>query len=115
VKRRAVPAVRKRHIRKGPGKSNVARGASRGKMLDKKEWNNSECEDGRAGRDLKKRLRIRMKRTSDTCYMKTMKLEMANRIVSSMIQLQHVIYRTFWKVRPPPKRKDCGQSGDRKH
>jgi hypothetical protein len=51
VIRRAVSAVRKGHMRKGPGKNNVARGASRGKMLDKKQRNNSECEDGRLGRD----------------------------------------------------------------
>jgi hypothetical protein len=52
--RRAVLAVCKRHMRKGPGKNNVARGASRGKMLDKRQRNNSECEDGRLGRDLKR-------------------------------------------------------------
>jgi hypothetical protein len=105
VKRRAVPAVRKGHIRKGPGKNNVARGACRGKMLDKRQRNNLECEEGRVGRDLKKRLRLWMKRTSDTCYRKPTKLEMANLIFGSTIELQGVNDWTFWKVRPPPKRK----------
>jgi hypothetical protein len=105
VIRRPHSAVRKGHIRKGPGKNNVARGASRGKLLDNRQRNNSECEDGRLGRDLKKRLSLRMRRTSDRCYRKPMKLEMANLIFGSTTGVQDVTYWTFWKVRPPPKRK----------
>jgi hypothetical protein len=105
VGRRAIPAVRKGNIRKGPGRNSVERVHTKSKMLDKKQRNNSECADGRVDRDLKKRLRLRMKRTSDTCYMKPTKLQMANRIVGSTNKLQDVIYWTFWKVRPPPKRK----------
>jgi hypothetical protein len=105
VVRRAIPAVRKGNILKGPGRNSVERVHPKSKMLDKKQRNNSECEDGRVGRDLKKRLRLRMKRTSDTYYMKPMKLQMANGIVGSTNKLQDVIYWTFWKVRPPPKRK----------
>jgi hypothetical protein len=57
------------------------------------------------GRDLKKRLRLRMKRTSDRNYRTPMQLEEENRIVSSTIEVQDVNDWTFWKVRPPPKRK----------
>jgi hypothetical protein len=34
-----------------------------------------------------------------------MQLGEENRIISSTIELQDVIYWTFWKVRPPRKRK----------
>jgi hypothetical protein len=56
VIRRAVPAARKRNMRKGPGKNNVARGASKGKMLGKRQRNNCECENGRFDRNFKDQL-----------------------------------------------------------
>jgi hypothetical protein len=40
--RRAVPAVGKRQVRKGPGRSNVARGTHRRKILEKRQQNNCE-------------------------------------------------------------------------
>jgi hypothetical protein len=64
VVRYAIPAVRKGNIRKGPGKNNAARGASKRKMLWKRQRNSCECENGRLDRDFKKRLCLRMKRTS---------------------------------------------------
>jgi hypothetical protein len=90
-------------MHKGPGKNNVARGASKRKMVDKRQRNNSECEDGRLGRDLKKRLCLR--RTSDRCYRKPMKRERANVIFGSTTGVQGANDWTFWKVRPPPKPK----------
>jgi hypothetical protein len=51
VIRRAIPAARKGNIRKGPGRNSVERVHPKSKMLDKKQRNNSECEDGRVGRD----------------------------------------------------------------
>jgi hypothetical protein len=103
VIRRAVPAVRKGHMRKGAGKNNVARGASRGKMLDKRQRNNSKCEDGRLGRDLKKRLHLWMWRTSRRNFKKPIQLEKKKRIFGSMNGLHKANKWTFWKVRPPPK------------
>jgi hypothetical protein len=102
VVRRAIPAVRKGHIRKSPGKNNVARGASRGKMLDKKQRNNSECEDGRAGCDFKKRLYLRMKRTSERVTRKPREL---TSLLGLLFPIREVNENKFWKVRPPPKRK----------
>jgi hypothetical protein len=64
--------------------------STRRKMLDKRQRNNSECEDSRLGRDLKKRLHLRMRRTSGKNYRKTTKLEMANIIFGSTIELQDV-------------------------
>jgi hypothetical protein len=96
VIRRAIPAMRKGHMRKSPGKNSVAIGASRRKMLDKRQRNNSECEDGRVGRDLKKRLSLRMRRTSDRCYRKSIKLEMANLIFVSTTGVQGAKDWTFW-------------------
>jgi hypothetical protein len=74
VIRRAIPAVRKGNIRKGPGKNNAAKGESRGKMLVKRQQNSCECEDGRLGRDLKERLSLRMRRTSGRNYRMPMQL-----------------------------------------
>jgi hypothetical protein len=105
VIRRAVPAVRKGHMRKGSGKNNVPRGTSRGTMLDKRQRNNSECEDGRLGRDLKKRLRLRTRRTSGRNFKKPIQLEKKKRIFGSTNGLCKASKWTFWKVRPPPKRK----------
>jgi hypothetical protein len=105
VIRCAVPAVRKRHKCKGPGKNNVARGASRRNMLDKRQRNNSECEDGRLGRDFKNQLRMRMRRTSGRNFRKPMQLDMANLIFGSRSEVKDVVYWRFWKVRPRSKRK----------
>jgi hypothetical protein len=44
-------------------------------MLEEIHRNNYECKNGGWDHDLKKRLRLRMKRTSDTCYMKPRKLQ----------------------------------------
>jgi hypothetical protein len=92
-------------MRKSPGKDNVVRGTSRRKTLEKRQRNNSECGNGRLDRDLKKQLRLRMRRTSSRNYRTPMQLEEENRVVSSTIELQDVLYWTFWKVRPLPKRK----------
>jgi hypothetical protein len=102
VIRRAIPAVRKGNIHKGPGKSNVARGAPRGKMLDKKQRNNSECEDGKMGRDLKKRLCLRMNRTSERVTRKPREL---TNLLGLLFAIRKVNENAFWKVQPPPKRK----------
>jgi hypothetical protein len=106
VIRRAIPAVRKGNIRKGPDKNNAAKGASRGKMLVKRQQNSCECEDGRLGRDFKKRLSLRMKRTSSRNFRKTTLLELNNLLVWSPNGAQDVNDWTFRKVRPPPKRKE---------
>jgi hypothetical protein len=105
VIRHAVPAVRKGQMRKSPGNENVARGTSSRKTLKKRQRNNYECGNGRLDRDFKKLLRLRMRRTSSRNYRTPMQLEVENRIISYTTELQDVIYWTFWKVRPPPKRK----------
>jgi hypothetical protein len=92
-------------MRKSPGKDNVVRGASRRKTLEKRQRKNCECRSDRLDRDFKKQLRLRMRRTSSRNYRTPMQLEEEKRIVSSTIELQDVIYWTFWKVLPPPKRK----------
>jgi hypothetical protein len=80
-------------------------------MLEKRQRNNFECGNGRLDRDFKKQLRLRMWRTSSRNYRTPMQLEEENRIVSSTIELHDVIYWTFWKVRPPPKRTEgCVES-----
>jgi hypothetical protein len=98
VIRRAIPAVRKGNIRKGPGKNNAAKGASRGKMLVKRQHNSWECEDGRLDRDLKKRLSLRMRRTSGRNFKKPIQLEKKKRIFGSTNGLRKANKWTFWKV-----------------
>jgi hypothetical protein len=92
-------------MRKGPGKNNAARGASTGKKLEKRQRNNCECGNGRWDRDFKKQLRLRMRKTSGRNFRTSVQLEEENRMVSSTIELQDVIYWTSWELRPPPKPK----------
>jgi hypothetical protein len=103
VIRRAIPAVRKGNILKGTSKNNAAKGASRGKMLVKRQQKSCECEDGRLDRDLKKQLSLRMRRTSGRNFRKPIQLEKKKRIFGSMNGLRKANKWTFWKVRPPPK------------
>jgi hypothetical protein len=61
-------------VRKGPGRSNVARGTHRRKILEKRQQNNCEWKNGRWGRDFKKRLCLRMKTTSERITRKAIEL-----------------------------------------
>jgi hypothetical protein len=74
VIRRAIPAVRKGNIRKGPGKDGSARGAPKGRRLEKTHRISPECNIGIRNRGLKDQLCLRMKRTSDRIIRKTSKL-----------------------------------------
>jgi hypothetical protein len=102
VIRRAIPAVRKVNILKSPGKNNAAKGASKGKMLVKRQQNSCECENGRLDRDIKKRLYLRMKTTSERITTKPREL---TSLLGLLFAIREVNENTFWKVRPPPKRK----------
>jgi hypothetical protein len=101
VIRRAIPAGRKGNIRKGPGKDSTARRAPKGRRLVKVRRRGHEYNIGIMNRGPKNQLRLR--RTSSKNYRTPMKLEEENRIDSSTIELQDVIYWTFWGVRPQPK------------
>jgi hypothetical protein len=68
VVRRAVPAVRKGHMRKSPGKDSNARGASRGRTHVKSQWS---CHKGRRHRDTKKPSYLSTIRTTDRTLRKT--------------------------------------------
>jgi hypothetical protein len=105
VIRRAVTAVRKGNIRKGPGRKSVGRVHPKSRTFGKKQWKNSECGNVRVDRDLKKRLGLRMQRKSGGKSKKITRLEMVNIVVGSTTGVQGVNDWTFWKVRPPPKRK----------
>jgi hypothetical protein len=105
VMRRAVPAVRKGNTRKGPGKNSTARGAPKGRRLQKTQRIGQECKTGIWSCNFKKRLSLRMKRTSSRNFRKTTLLEPNNLLVWSSNGAQGVNDWTFWKVRPPPKRK----------
>jgi hypothetical protein len=105
VIRRAVPAVRKGNIRKYPGRNSAGRVHSKSRTFGKKQRLRSEYNKRINCRESRQQARLRMKRTSDMCHRTPMQLGEENRIVSSTIELQDVIYWTFWKVLPPPTRK----------
>jgi hypothetical protein len=64
VVRRAIPAVRKgNNIRKGLGNDGSARGAPKGRRLQKTHRISPECNNGIRNRGPKDQLRLRMKRT----------------------------------------------------
>jgi hypothetical protein len=63
VIRRTVPAVRKGHTRKSPGKDSNARGASRGRTHVKSR---RSCHNGRRHRDTKKPSYLRTIKTTDS-------------------------------------------------
>jgi hypothetical protein len=73
--RRAIPAVRKGHVREGLGKNSVAKGASRGKMLGKRQRKSSESKNGILDRDLKEQLDRWMKKTTNRIIRKTIVLK----------------------------------------
>jgi hypothetical protein len=103
VIRRAIPAVRKGNIRKGPGKDGSARGAPKGRRLQKTHRIIPECNNGIRNRGPKDQLRLRMKRTSDRIIRRTSE---QTSLFDLFIAIQEVNENIFWMFRPPPKRKD---------
>jgi hypothetical protein len=102
---RTIPTVPKGNIRKGPSKNSTTRGAPKGMRLQKTQRIGQECKTGIRGCNLKKQLSLQMKRTSSRNFRKTTRLEPNNLLVWSTTGAQDVNEWTFWKVRPPPKRK----------
>jgi hypothetical protein len=107
VIRRAVPAVPKGQMLKSPGKDGTAKRAPKGRRLENLRQKGQECSVGIRNRDRgsRQQLCLRMRRKSDGNSRKPTRLEMANLIVGSTTGVQGVNVWTFWKVRPPPKRK----------
>jgi hypothetical protein len=103
VTHRAIPAVRKGNIRKGPGKDGSSRGAPKGRRLQKTHRINLGCNIGIRNRGPKDQLCLRMWRTSRRKFKKPIQLEKNTRIFRSMNGLRKANRWTFWKVRPPPK------------
>jgi hypothetical protein len=97
------PCTAKRKHCKCPGRNSVGRVHPKSRTFGKKQRLRSEYNKRINCRDSRQQLRLRMKRTSDRCYRKPMKLEMANLIFGSTTGVQGINDWTFWKVRPPPK------------
>jgi hypothetical protein len=74
VIRRVVPEVRKGNIRKGPSKSSRARGAPKGRRLQKTQRVGQECKTGIWGCNFKKQLRMRVKRSCGRIIRKTRRM-----------------------------------------
>jgi hypothetical protein len=93
--RRAVPALRKGGLWKGPGKK--CRSGIRGRGITSRS--------GKRGRIVKRDQRLEAKRTHLEVTRKTLDLEIAMLIAGSYIGLRESGDGTLWKCRPPPKRK----------
>jgi hypothetical protein len=98
----AVPAVRTGNIHMGPGKDGSAKGAPKGRRLQKTHRNSPECNIGNRNRGPKDQLRLRMKRTYQRIIKRTSEL---TSLFDLFIAIREVNENTFWKVRPPPKHK----------
>jgi hypothetical protein len=103
--RDAIPAPRKGHGRKGPGRDSVAKGAPKGWTLERRRRTHPECSRGIKDRGARRQPRLRKERTSGRIFRKTVQLEMKKRTVVSSTGLRKVSYWTMWRGRPPPKRK----------
>jgi hypothetical protein len=55
----AIPVRCKEHGRQGPGRDNVARGAPKGRMLERRQWTRQESSNGIRDQHLKKQLHLR--------------------------------------------------------
>jgi hypothetical protein len=111
--RRAISAVRKGNIRKGPGMTNIGRGVPTGRRLEKIRRRGQECSVGIRNRGLKDQLCLRMKRTSQRIARKPREL---TSLLGLHFEIREVNENAFWKVRPLPRaRRMCGEPRDRMH
>jgi hypothetical protein len=101
VIRRAVPAVRKGNIRKGPGRNSVGRVHPKSRTFGKKQRLHSEYNKKINCQGSRQQLRLWMKRTSNRIIRRTSEL---TSLFDLFIAIREVNENTFWKVRPPPKR-----------
>jgi hypothetical protein len=95
---RAVPAVRKGQMRKGPGKNRTSRGAPEGWRLKNILQRGQECNVSIRNRGLKDHLCLQMRTTYNRIIRKTRKL-------TSLFDLLIATREINEKVWPPPKRK----------
>jgi hypothetical protein len=131
--RRAVPALRKGHVRKGPGRTlggrmtdrglkkrrtevSVVRGTPKGRTSEERRRTRPECNSGirrlsktsgnrMRGWTGKRDQRLDAKGTHREVIRKSLDLEIAMLIVQSPIGLQEPGDEFLWTCRPPPKRK----------
>jgi hypothetical protein len=102
VARHAVAALRKGHVRRGPGRTlgsgirdrktrrriidNVVRVTPNGTTFVKRRRTPLECSSGIKGRNARPQLLLRKGRTLDKIFRRTVDLEVAKRIVGSSIR-----------------------------
>jgi hypothetical protein len=67
---RAIPVHCRGHGHKGPDRDSVARGASKGRMLERRQWTHQEGSSGIRDRDLKEQLCLLKDRTSSRIFRK---------------------------------------------
>jgi hypothetical protein len=102
VIRRAVPAVRKGQMCKGPGKDHTTKGAPKGRRLKNIRRRCQECSVRIRNRGLKDQLCLWRERTYNRIIRKTSEL---TSLFDLLIATREINKNAFWMVRPPPKRK----------
>jgi hypothetical protein len=92
---RAIPAPRKGHGRQGSSGDNVARGASKGRTLERRQWTRQESSNGIRDRDLKEQLCQGSKKAFKKTFRKTVELEVAKQIAKTSIRFRKLSVRAL--------------------
>jgi hypothetical protein len=120
--RRAVPALRKGQVRKGPGrtlggrmtdrglkqweaKNYAVQGTPKGRTFERRSRTQPRRDCGMKDRDMKQRPRLGRGRTFIEALGQTFGLEVVEWTVGSSTRLRGPSIWKLWECRPPPKRK----------
>jgi hypothetical protein len=79
-------------------------------MIEKRHWALQKCNNGITNRDLKQQLFLGNKkklnkRNANETLRQTIMLEVVKLSAGSSAKIRKIRVRTFWRSRPPPKRK----------
>jgi hypothetical protein len=109
----AIPAQHKEQCQ-----DSVARGAPKGRMLQRTQQTCQEGSNGIRNRGVKEQLRLWKEKTTGNCIrersrrqklrlgsQKTLELENMKRVAKSSVRIRKMSGRTLWTGRPPPKEK----------
>jgi hypothetical protein len=101
---RAKVAWRKGHIvRKDQTRDKVARGAPKGRKLERRYEAKLECKNGIKDPGIRWQLHLKIGRTSDGLDRKAFGLEFMKRAAGRSSALQKMRDWTLWRGQPPPK------------
>jgi hypothetical protein len=99
------PARHKGHSRQGPSSDTVARGAPKGRKLDRRQQMHLECNKGIKDRGARRWLCLGSKKGFNKTIGQPLGLKVAKWAVDFSIGLREVSDWTLWRGQPPPKPK----------